>query len=186
MSSAEHLQWPIRLAEGPVGCGRCATATAGVGGRARSATPTGCARGSRPRRRRRSAVAGTLPADGAALRRAGAGRARRCPSSSRTRGAAGGPVDGRRHRLGLGPRSAASATGSTGAVAGRGVIPTAVALAVDHCFFTVGLHRIEVNIRPENHRVAAGRREARLPRGGHPRSASCTSTATGATTCRSR
>lgn len=36
------------------------------------------------------------------------------------------------------------------AVAGRGVIPTALALAVDYCFFTVGLHRIEVNIRPEN------------------------------------
>jgi ribosomal-protein-alanine N-acetyltransferase len=36
------------------------------------------------------------------------------------------------------------------AFAGRGVIPTAVALAVDHCFFTVGLHRVEANIRPEN------------------------------------
>jgi [ribosomal protein S5]-alanine N-acetyltransferase len=35
-------------------------------------------------------------------------------------------------------------------VAGKGVIPTALALAVDHCFFVVGLHRIEVNIRPEN------------------------------------
>jgi ribosomal-protein-alanine N-acetyltransferase len=35
-------------------------------------------------------------------------------------------------------------------VAGRGITPTAVAMAVDHCFFTVGLHRIEVNIRPEN------------------------------------
>ncbi|MEE1929488.1 GNAT family protein [Streptomyces sp. TRM 70351] len=35
-------------------------------------------------------------------------------------------------------------------VAGRGVTPTAVALAVDHCFRTVGLHRIEVCIRPEN------------------------------------
>ncbi|MFC4563621.1 GNAT family N-acetyltransferase [Nocardiopsis mangrovi] len=36
------------------------------------------------------------------------------------------------------------------AYAGRGVIPTAVALAVDHSFFTVGLHRIEASIRPEN------------------------------------
>lgn len=36
------------------------------------------------------------------------------------------------------------------AVAGRGVTPTAVALAVDHCFQTVGLHRIEICIRPEN------------------------------------
>ena len=35
-------------------------------------------------------------------------------------------------------------------VAGRGIIPAAVALSVDHCFFTLGLHRIEVNIRPEN------------------------------------
>jgi ribosomal-protein-alanine N-acetyltransferase len=35
-------------------------------------------------------------------------------------------------------------------VAGRGIIPTAVALAVDHCFFTVGLHRVEINVRPEN------------------------------------
>lgn len=35
-------------------------------------------------------------------------------------------------------------------VAGRGIIPTALALAVDYCFLTVGLHRVEVNIRPEN------------------------------------
>jgi [ribosomal protein S5]-alanine N-acetyltransferase len=35
-------------------------------------------------------------------------------------------------------------------VAGRGIIPTAVALSVDHCFFGLGLHRMEVNIRPEN------------------------------------
>lgn len=34
--------------------------------------------------------------------------------------------------------------------AGRGCTPTAVALAVDHCFFVAGLHRIEANVRPEN------------------------------------
>ena len=35
--------------------------------------------------------------------------------------------------------------------AGRGVTPTAVALATDHCFRVLGLHRIEINIRPENY-----------------------------------
>ncbi|WP_329104647.1 GNAT family N-acetyltransferase [Micromonospora sp. NBC_01699] len=35
-------------------------------------------------------------------------------------------------------------------VAGRGVIPTALALVADHAFGPGGLHRIEVNIRPEN------------------------------------
>jgi [ribosomal protein S5]-alanine N-acetyltransferase len=35
-------------------------------------------------------------------------------------------------------------------VAGRGIIPTALALAVDHAFTHGGLHRVEVNIRPEN------------------------------------
>lgn len=34
--------------------------------------------------------------------------------------------------------------------AGRGIVPTAVALATDHCFKTLGLHRMEINIRPEN------------------------------------
>jgi [ribosomal protein S5]-alanine N-acetyltransferase len=35
-------------------------------------------------------------------------------------------------------------------VAGRGVMPTAVALVIDHCFRSAGLHRIEIAIRPEN------------------------------------
>lgn len=35
-------------------------------------------------------------------------------------------------------------------VAGRGIMPVAVALAADHCFTALGLHRIEINIRPEN------------------------------------
>lgn len=57
-----------------------------------------------------------------------------------------------------------------GAVAGRGIMPTALALLVDHAFGPGGLHRVEVNIRPENHasrRVAAKlgfREEAYHPR----------------------
>lgn len=34
--------------------------------------------------------------------------------------------------------------------AGRDVTPTAVALATDHVFFGLGLHRMEICIRPEN------------------------------------
>ena len=36
--------------------------------------------------------------------------------------------------------------------AGRGATPVAVALATDHCFQTLGLHRMEICIRPENHK----------------------------------
>ena len=36
------------------------------------------------------------------------------------------------------------------AFAGRGVMPLAVAMVIDHCFAAAGLHRIEVAIRPEN------------------------------------
>ena len=35
-------------------------------------------------------------------------------------------------------------------VAGRGIMPLAVAMAIDHCFSVARLHRIEVCIRPEN------------------------------------
>jgi ribosomal-protein-alanine N-acetyltransferase len=34
--------------------------------------------------------------------------------------------------------------------AGKGITPTALALVVDHAFSVGGLHRIEVNIRPDN------------------------------------
>lgn len=48
-----------------------------------------------------------------------------------------------------------SRTGTVGywideAFAGHGIIPTALAMAVDHCFRVVGLHRLEASIRPEN------------------------------------
>ncbi len=35
-------------------------------------------------------------------------------------------------------------------LAGRGIVPVGLALSIDHCFGPVGLHRIEINIRPEN------------------------------------
>lgn len=41
------------------------------------------------------------------------------------------------------------------AFAGRGITPTALAMAVDHCFRVMGMHRLEASIRPEN---AASRR----------------------------
>jgi len=34
--------------------------------------------------------------------------------------------------------------------AGRGIMPLAVALVIDHCFTTARLHRVEICIRPEN------------------------------------
>ena len=37
-----------------------------------------------------------------------------------------------------------------GAQAGRGIAPMAVAMATDYCFQHLGLHRMEINIRPEN------------------------------------
>jgi len=35
-------------------------------------------------------------------------------------------------------------------LAGRGIIPTAVAMATDHAFSALRLHRVEVSMRPEN------------------------------------
>jgi [ribosomal protein S5]-alanine N-acetyltransferase len=35
-------------------------------------------------------------------------------------------------------------------LAGRGIMPTALAMCVDHCFGVLGLHRLEAGIRPEN------------------------------------
>jgi ribosomal-protein-alanine N-acetyltransferase len=49
-------------------------------------------------------------------------------------------------------RSAAVGYWVSEEVAGRGVMPTALALAVDHCFGVVGLHRLEASIRPDNRR----------------------------------
>jgi ribosomal-protein-alanine N-acetyltransferase len=36
------------------------------------------------------------------------------------------------------------------AVAGRGIMPIAVAMALDYCLGVLHLHRVEVSIRPQN------------------------------------
>lgn len=35
-------------------------------------------------------------------------------------------------------------------LAGRGIMPEALALVVDHCFGAVGLHRVKADVRPDN------------------------------------
>ncbi len=59
-------------------------------------------------------------------------------------------------QISLGSVSLGSLRGATigywvsSAVAGRGVTPTAVAMVMDYAFLEMRLHRIEINIRPEN------------------------------------
>jgi ribosomal-protein-alanine N-acetyltransferase len=74
-----------------------------------------------------------------------------------------------------------SATGSTRSTPAAGVMPLAVAMVIDHCFFAAGLHRIEVAIRPENSNSLRVVEKLGIREVGYaPRS--CTSTAPGATT----
>lgn len=56
------------------------------------------------------------------------------------------------------------------AVAGRGVMHTALALVADHCFGAGRLHRLEANIRPENHAsLRAAAKVGFVPEGLHRR-----------------
>ena len=47
-------------------------------------------------------------------------------------------------------RSASAGYWVSESVAGQGIMPLALAAACDHAFVGLGLHRVEVNIRPEN------------------------------------
>ena len=47
-------------------------------------------------------------------------------------------------------RSASAGYWVAKSVAGQGIMPLALAVACDHAFIGLGLHRVEVNIRPEN------------------------------------
>jgi ribosomal-protein-alanine N-acetyltransferase len=47
-------------------------------------------------------------------------------------------------------RSASAGYWVAESAAGRGIVPFALAAACDHAFLVLGLHRVEVNIRPSN------------------------------------
>jgi ribosomal-protein-alanine N-acetyltransferase len=47
-------------------------------------------------------------------------------------------------------RSASAGYWVAESCAGQGIVPFALAAACDHAFLVLGLHRVEVNIRPEN------------------------------------
>ena len=51
-------------------------------------------------------------------------------------------------------------------VAGRGVAPRAVGMVIDHCLGPVGLHRVEICVRPGEHQLPARGGEARSRAGG--------------------
>ena len=130
-------------------------------------TPPGSSRGTR-RARSRSRVRGRRSARSCAPwpRRRAPARRSRSPSTCAAR-SSGSSRSPRSPTARCAPRR--SATGCPSTSPGLGITPTAVALATDHCFTALGLHRVEVNIRPENRSVAAGRREARVPRRGAAR-----------------
>lgn len=65
----------------------------------------------------------------------------------------GGQLVGQMHLFGIAwgsLRSASAGYWVAESAAGQGIVPFALAAACDHAFLVLGLHRIEVNIRPEN------------------------------------
>jgi len=65
----------------------------------------------------------------------------------------GGRLVGQMHLFGIAwgsLRSASAGYWVAESVAGQGIAPFALAAACDHAFLVLGLHRVEVNIRPEN------------------------------------
>jgi ribosomal-protein-alanine N-acetyltransferase len=65
-----------------------------------------------------------------------------------------GQLVGQMHLFGIAwgsLRSASAGYWVAESMAGQGVVPFALAAACDHAFLVLGLHRVEVNIRPENH-----------------------------------
>ncbi len=65
----------------------------------------------------------------------------------------GGRLVGQMHLFGItwgSMRSASAGYWVSQDAAGQGIAPSCLAAVVDHAFYGLGLHRVEVNIRPEN------------------------------------
>ena len=144
------------LADGPVLLRpyRRGDASGVVGGPAGQRGVAGAVGAHPARRRGRAELARGVPAG---LPGPAAGRPRRAryavrglPARAVGRGAARRAAHPRQHRARGRFCSAYAGYWVDSRVAGRGIIPTALALAVDHAFGPGGLHRVEVNIRPEN------------------------------------
>ncbi|MFW6092072.1 MAG: GNAT family N-acetyltransferase [Actinomycetota bacterium] len=148
MNGSEHVDWPVRLSEGPVGLRHLRYRDA----RAWTEVRTRNAEWLRP-------WEPTSPIPGTRAVSSFRYLVRRYNAQARAGEALPWIVTYEDRLVGQltisGITWGSARMGSAGywvdqAVAGHGVIPTALAMAVDHCFFVVGLHRIEVNIRPEN------------------------------------
>ncbi len=64
-----------------------------------------------------------------------------------------GELAGQVHLFGIARGALLSASAGywiSESVAGQGIMPLALAMAIDHAFGVQGLHRVEVNIRPDN------------------------------------
>src|SRR6476469_10145931 len=64
-----------------------------------------------------------------------------------------GRLAGQMHLFGISwcsMRSGAAGYWVASSVAGQGIAPISLAMLTDHAFLALGLHRVEVNIRPDN------------------------------------
>ena len=142
--------WPARLRHGEVTLRPLELRRRdGLARPSAAATPPGCGRGTPPCRPAARAAGDASGRWSARLRPARPATGRRCRSRSRSTAAFAGQVTVNNIVRGS-AQFASVGYWLDRDVAGRGVMPRAVALVIDHCFLTAGLHRIEIAIRPEN------------------------------------
>ena len=136
-----------------------------VAGGPRAATTTGCGRGTPPcRRAPRRARRRTRWSPARLLRQAKQGQC--LPFVDRGRRPLRRAGHGQQRRARLGAVGARSATGSPPRSPAAGSRRARWRMVIDHCLGPVGLHRIEICVRPGEHQLPAGGGEARSRAGG--------------------